>query len=29
VVRVDLHRRQLDFRVKGTVGRLPNVTRRR
>src|SRR5207302_6667297 len=25
VVRVDLQRRQLDFRVKGTVGRLPNV----
>ena len=29
VVRVDLQRRQLDFRVKGTKGRLPNVKRRR
>jgi ribonuclease R len=29
VVRVDLSRRQLDFRVKGTHGRLPNVKRRR
>ncbi len=29
VVRVDLQRRQLDFRVKGTQGRLPNVKRRR
>jgi ribonuclease R len=29
VVRVDLQRRQLDFRVKGTMGRLPPVRRRR
>lgn len=29
VVRVDLQRRQLDFRIKGTVGRLPPVKRRR
>jgi ribonuclease R len=29
VVRVDLQRRQLDFRIKGTMGRLPNVKRRR
>lgn len=29
VVRVDLQRRQLDFRIKGTTGRLPNVKRRR
>jgi len=29
VVRVDLQRRQLDFRVKGTMGPLPNVRRRR
>jgi ribonuclease R len=29
VVRVDLQRRQLDFRVQGTQGRLPNVKRRR
>ena len=29
VVRVDLQRRQLDFRVKGTLGRLPPVKRRR
>lgn len=29
VVRVDLQRRQLDFRIKGTMGRLPPVKRRR
>jgi ribonuclease R len=29
VVRVDLGRRQLDFRLKGTTARLPNVKRRR
>jgi ribonuclease R len=29
VVRVDLQRRQLDFRIKGTHGRLPSVKRRR
>jgi ribonuclease R len=29
VVRVDLQRRQLDFRIQGTQGRLPNVNRRR
>jgi ribonuclease R len=29
VVHVDLQRRQLDFRIKGTTGRLPNVRRRR
>lgn len=29
VVRVDLQRRQLDFRLKGTQGRLPEVKRRR
>ncbi len=29
VVRVDLQRRQLDFRIKGTMGRLPSVKRRR
>jgi ribonuclease R len=29
VVRVDLQRRQLDFRIQGTRGRLPNVKRRR
>ena len=29
VVRVDLQRRHLDFRVKGTMGRLPPVKRRR
>ena len=29
VVRVDLQRRQLDFRVQGTTARLPNVQRRR
>jgi ribonuclease R len=29
VVRVDLQRRQLDFRVKGTMGSLPPVRRRR
>jgi ribonuclease R len=29
VVRVDLARRQLDFRIKGTQGRLPPVKRRR
>jgi ribonuclease R len=29
VVRVDMQRRQLDFRVKGTQGRLPSVKRRR
>lgn len=29
VVRVDLQRRQLDFRIKGTLGRLPSVRRRR
>jgi ribonuclease R len=29
VVRVDLQRRQLDFRIQGTQGRLPNVKRRR
>ena len=28
VVRVDLQRRQLDFRIQGTQGPLPNVTRR-
>ena len=29
VVRVDMQRRQLDFRVQGTQGRLPDVKRRR
>jgi ribonuclease R len=29
VVHVDLQKRQLDFRIKGTQGRLPNVRRRR
>ncbi|MBI2805762.1 MAG: ribonuclease R [Planctomycetes bacterium] len=29
VVRVDLQRRQLDFRIQGTTGRLPPVKRRR
>jgi ribonuclease R len=29
VVHVDLFRRQLDFRLKGTAARLPNVKRRR
>ena len=29
VVRVDLQKRQLDFRIQGTKGRLPNVQRRR